>query len=402
MKTIPCWLLIPIVALAGALAGCGGKPAAEKTPLPVRVQPVQTYSTSGTVRYSAAIKPDEPVQLAFKNSGYIVAIHQVRGVDGRLRSVQAGDWVAAGTVLARVRDDDYTAKVQQAQAQVAEVRSAISAVEFQLVGAKATQAKAALDYERATNLFNTRSLTKADYDRARQQLDTSQSQVDALQAQIEANRAKLDLARAQLDAAQIALADCALKAPRRGQVLQRDVEVGDLAGPGTLGFVLADTSRVKATFGVPDRTLPKVKLGSELAVTTDALPGWEFTGRITRIDPAADPATMVFEVELTLPNPQQEIKVGMVASLALVEEAVTEPIPVVPLNAIVRPKGDPDGFAVFIVEDQAGHSVARSRTITLGDAFGNLIAVKGVNPGERIVVTGASMIADGETVRVLP
>ncbi len=114
MKTIPCWLLIPIVALAGALAGCGGKPAAEKTPLPVRVQPVQTYSTSGTVRYSAAIKPDEPVQLAFKNSGYIVAIHQVRGVDGRLRSVQAGDWVAAGTVLARVRDDDYTAKVQHA------------------------------------------------------------------------------------------------------------------------------------------------------------------------------------------------------------------------------------------------------------------------------------------------
>ncbi len=185
-------------------------------------------------------------------------------------------------------------------------------------------------------------------------------------------------------------------------MLQRDVEIGDLAGPGTLGFVLADTTRVRAAFGVPDRTLPKVKLGNELVITTDALPGREFTGRITRIDPAADPATMVFEVELTLPNPHHELKVGMVASLALVEETVTEPVPVVPLNAIVRPKGDPDGFAVFVVEDQAGRSVVRSRTITLGDAFGNLIAVKGINPGERIVVTGASMLADGETVRVLP
>ncbi|HQO26495.1 MAG TPA: efflux RND transporter periplasmic adaptor subunit [Acidobacteriota bacterium] len=402
MKTISCWLLMITLAVIGALAGCGGKPVAEKPSTPVRVQPVQTYSTSGTVRYSAAIKPEEPVQLAFKNSGYIVAIHQVRGVDGRLRNVQAGDWVAAGTVLARVREDDYTAKVQQAQAQVAEVRSAISAVEFQLVGAKATQAKAALDYERAANLFQTQSLTKADYDRARQQLDTSQSQVDALQAQLEANRAKLDLAKAQLESAQIALADCALKAPRRGQVLQRDVEIGDLAGPGTLGFVLADTTRVRAAFGVPDRTLPKVKLGNELVIITDALPGREFTGRITRIDPAADPTTMVFEVELTLPNPRHELKVGMVASLALVEETVTEPVPVVPLNAIVRPKGNPDGFAVFVVEDQAGRSVVRSRTITLGDAFGNLIAVKGINPGERIVVTGASMLADGETVRVLP
>jgi multidrug efflux system membrane fusion protein len=160
--------------------------------------------------------------------------------------------------------------------------------------------------------------------------------------------------------------------------------------------VLADTTRVRAAFGVPDRTLPKVKLGNELVITTDALPGREFTGRITRIDPAADPATMVFEVELTLPNPHHELKV------ALVEETVTEPVPVVPLNAIVRPKGDPDGFAVFVVEDQAGRSVVRSRTITLGDAFGNLIAVKGINPGERIVVTGASMLADGETVRVLP
>jgi len=402
MKVTHCWPLMFVVVLAGCLAGCGGKEVAEKTPIPVRVQPVQTYSTSGSVRYSAAIKPEEPVQLAFKNSGYIVAIQQVRGVDGKMRFIQAGDWVEAGTVLARVREDDYTARVEQAQAQVAATKSAISATDFQLAGARAALEKAKLDYDRANNLFKLQSLTKADYDKAKLQLDSSQSQVDALQAQLQATRSQLDLAKAQLDAAQIALSDCALKAPRRGQLLQREVEVGDLAAPGTLGFVLADTSRVKTTFGVPDRTLPKVKLGEELAITTEAFPGREFPGRITRIDPAADSTSRVFEVEMTVPNAKHELKVGMVASLSLVEETVTEPVPVVPLNAIVRPKGDPEGFAVFVIADQAGQTVARARTVTLGDAFGNLIAVKGIEAGERIIVVGASMVSDGETVRVLP
>lgn len=390
-----------LLSLAGLLSGCGEKPAVEKPLTPVRVTAVETYSTSGAVRYSASVVSDEPVSLAFKNGGYIVAIHQVRDAGGILRNVQGGDWVAAGTVLARIRDDDYTAVVRQAKSQLAEARSALAATESQLAGAKATLEKAREDYTRAENLFRSQSLTKSDFEQAKTRLDTSQSQADTLQSQIEATRSKISLAQAQLDQAEIVLGDCALKAPRRGLVLQRKAEIGDLAGPGTLGFVLSDTSTVKTIFGVPDRTLSKVHLGDKLTIATEALPGKEFPGTVSRISPAADPTSRVFDVELTIPNPKLLLKVGMIAALNLVEDAVLEPVTVVPLNAIVRPKDDPQGFAVMVVLSETGRNVAHSRVVTLGDAFGNLIAVKGVQAGERVVTTGATLIMDGETVRVL-
>ncbi|HOB53717.1 MAG TPA: efflux RND transporter periplasmic adaptor subunit [Acidobacteriota bacterium] len=402
MKVKSLWPLIAILALFGILAGCGGAPQKDEPPVtPVRVSVVQTYSTSGTVRYSASIVADEPVSLAFKNSGYIVAIHQVKGADGKMRHVQEGDWVEAGMVLVRIRDDDYTAVVQQARAQLAEAQSALAATESQLVGAKATLLKAQEDYARAENLFNSRSLTKSDFEQARTRLDTSQSQVDSLQSQVDATRSKISLAQAQLDQALIVLGDCSLKAPRRGQILQRKIEVGDMAAPGTVGFVLSDTSTVKTIFGVPDRTLAKVHIGDQLTITSEGLPGRQFSGTVTRIYPAADSTSRVFDIELTLPNPGQSLKVGMIASLELAEEKALEPVTVVPLNAIVRPKGDPQGFAVMVVVDEADRLVARSRTVTLGDAYGNLIAVQGVQPGERVVTTGGAMIQDGETVRIL-
>jgi multidrug efflux system membrane fusion protein len=401
MKDSRCRLLIAAVALCGALAGCG-EPKQDEIPVtPVRVNVVQSYSTSGTVRYSASIVADEPVSLAFKNSGYIVAIHPVKGVDGKPRNVQEGDWVETGTVLARIRDSDYLTVVEQAKSQLAEARSALAANESQLAGSKATLLKAQEDYDRAVNLFNSQSMTKSNFEQAQTKRDTSQSQVDALQSQAEAARAKISLAQAQLEQAEIVLGDCYLTAPRRGQVLERKIETGDMAAPGTIGFVLSDTSAVKTVFGVPDRTLSKVHLGDKLTIATEGAPGQQFPGTVTRIYPAADSTSRVFDVELTLPNPKQLLKVGMIASLELAEEKALEPVTVVPLNAIIRPKDNPQGFAVVVVADEAGRPVARSRTVTLGDAYGNLIAVTGVQPGERVVTTGGAMVRDGEIVRIL-
>lgn len=401
MKVTQCGFLVAALALVGALAGCGKEQKVETPVTPVQVDVVKTYSTSGTVRYSASIVADEPVSLAFKNSGYIVAIHQVKGIDGRLRNVQEGDWVEAGTVLARIRDNDYITVVEQAKSQLAETRSALAATESQLVGAKATLLKAREDYDRAVNLFNSQSMTKSDFEQARTKLDNSQSQVDTLQSQADATRSKISLAQAQLEQAVIVLGDCYLKALRRGQVLQRKIEVGDMAGAGTVGFVLSDTSTVKTIFGVPDRTLSKVHLGQKLTITTEGLPGQEFPGTVTRIYPVADSTSRVFDVELSLHNPKQALKVGMIAALELMEEKALEPVTVVPLNAIIRPKDNPQGFAVMVVTDETGRPVARSRTVTLGDAYGNLIVVSGVQPGERVVTTGGAMVRDGETVRIL-
>jgi multidrug efflux system membrane fusion protein len=69
----------------------------------------------------------------------------------------------------------------------------------------------------------------------------------------------------------------------------------------------------------------------------------------------------------------------------------------------VRSEAHPDQYAVFVVGDKAGAGVVRSRPVTLGGVQGNLVAVTtGLRSGERVVVMGATLLKDGDAVRVIP
>src|SRR5207237_9987003 len=94
--------------------------------------------------------------------------------------------------------------------------------------------------------------------------------------------AKVEGARAQRDEADMALRDSALKAPLNAVVLKRSIEVGTLVGTGTIGFTLADTTSVKAVFGVPALMVPRLQVGRTLTLSFEALPGVELHGPITR------------------------------------------------------------------------------------------------------------------------
>ena len=72
-------------------------------------------TANSEARYSATIIPRTEVELAFKVGGYVDALRQVRGVDGKMRDIQEGDRINVGTVLARVRQSDYQVKVQRSR-----------------------------------------------------------------------------------------------------------------------------------------------------------------------------------------------------------------------------------------------------------------------------------------------
>jgi len=363
-----------LVLIAAFVAGChsGGLPA--NPPTPVRVSPAGTYEESVGLRYSANIEALTQVNLAFKSGGYIDLIRERKGADGRMRILQAGDRVTRGEVLAHVRESEYLDRVNSGRAQLRQ--------------AQANYDKAKLDFERAANLFKSDSVTKAQYDAAKAAFDSSAAAVENAQA--------------SLQQASTALNDCSLRSPFTGWVLQRDVEVGALAATGTLAFVLADIHLVKAVFGVPDTRVNYVKLGAPQTITTSSLPG-EFHGRITAVSPSADPKSRVFSVEVTLPNPDNQLKPGMIATLTLAAGRSEQAPTVVPLSAVVRSSRHADGFAVFVVNDQGGKSVARERAVEIGDALGNMITVtKGLRPGESVVIAGGTMIKDGDEIKVIP
>jgi multidrug efflux pump subunit AcrB len=162
--------LIGLIGLSDLSAACRQNAAVAAAPLtPVGVSAIGTRNVGNRTPYSAAIVPYSQVDLAFKSGGYVESILQVKGADGRVRNIQEGDWVARGTVLARVRESDYVANVNVAKAQLAQ--------------AKAAAEQARLDFDRTDALFRTDSVTTPQYDAARAKLDFRT--IRALASQVE-------------------------------------------------------------------------------------------------------------------------------------------------------------------------------------------------------------------------
>ena len=368
---------ITAVVLAALCAisqtGCTRAESEPRALTPVRTAEVQTISTGSATRYSANIVPNAQVDLAFKSGGYIVSIRQVRGADGRMRNMDTGDWVTRGTVLAVVRQQDYTDRREQAQAQLAR--------------AQADYEHAKLTFDRTSNLYSTQSATKPDFDQAKAQYDSSV--------------AGLNNAKASLAESQTALNDSSLRAPFDGWIIRRNVDIGALVGPTSPAFTIADTRSVRAVFGVPDNAIGRIKLGQRQAITTDALPG-EFSGRVSAISPAADPKSRVYSVEVTIPNPHNQLKSGMIASLALGGEILPTNVLAVPLSAVIRDPQNPQAFAVLVTDGTGDPVIVRSHTVDLGDAYGNMIQVLGgIKAGERVVTAGSTLVKSGDKVRAM-
>ncbi|MCI0390939.1 MAG: efflux RND transporter periplasmic adaptor subunit [Acidobacteria bacterium] len=406
MKTnlrLVIWLLV-CVALP---SGCRRAESYQKPIKPVQTQEAQSYYPGGEPgdgeRYSANILPTSQTELAFKHGGYLSEIHQVRGHDRKMRYVQEGDSVRKGTALARLRNDDFVAKVEQAQAQLNEAQSTIEINRANLFEAEAALRQAERDLDRATKLLESRSLTKPEYEGARTKVELAQAKVQAIRSQSKVIEAKIGGARAIVGEANLAQQDAALRAPMDCYVLKRMVEPGAIIAPGRPVFVVAERSPIKAMFGVPDLTVKNVRLGATLTLTAEAVPGVEFRGSISRIAPAADPRSRVFDVDVTIPKPPQGLRPGMIAALTLPTARSSTPVTVIPINAVVRLKQSPESYAVNVVTEQSGKQIARQRPVKLGEAFGNMIAItEGLSIGERVIVSGAALVVDGEQVKVIP
>jgi RND family efflux transporter MFP subunit len=380
MKTIAALTAIAGGAIAlGTMIGCDDVRGEAPVPArPVKVMEARPAEGPTGIRYAVNIQPREQVSLAFKSGGYVDAVMQRKGADGRMRALQPGDTVRAGALLARVRDADYRERVNQATASIRELEAA--------------QGKAELDRNRARTLFAAQALVKPD--------------LDAAEAAFDANVARIASARAQVELAQISLRDTALIAPASGVVLERKIEVGALVGSGTVGFTLGDVSSVKAVFGVPDSLVHRIAPGQTLDVTTEAYRGSRFTGRVSAISPSADQQSRVFDVEITIANGDGRLRPGMIGSVEVVADptpaaSIEAGAPAIPLSAIVRSEKRPDQYGVFVVGD--GGTTVRARQVTLGGVQGNLVAVaSGLAAGERVVVMGATLLQDGDAVRVIP
>jgi multidrug efflux system membrane fusion protein len=377
-------LLIPILLIVA----CKKEPPPEAAIQTVRAGLVDRISPETAERYSATISPIDSIDLAFKSPGLIASVHQLRGADGRTRDVQVGDQVPKGTELAVVRAIDYEQRIQQAQAQVAQA-------DAQLAQAQANLRESEIEYIRAKNLFDSASLVKPQYDQAKGRFESAQ-------ASVEGARAAIANARTVVDQTKLGLSDTALRAPFTGWITARNILAGSLVANSTVGFSMMDTHLVKAVFAIPDVSLKSVRLAQRQTILLDAVPH-PLQGVVTSISPQADPKSRVFLVELTIDNPKEEVRPGMIGTLVLGAGKEAASRLVVPLGAVVHSPSHPEGFAVFRIRTRDGKMVAEAQDIQIGNTYGNSIEVTaGVTEGERIVSIGGSLLRNGQEVRLLP
>ncbi|MCZ2079963.1 MAG: efflux RND transporter periplasmic adaptor subunit [Bryobacterales bacterium] len=365
----------------------------------VRTAIVRAATAIEIPRYAGTVEPVAQVTLAFRVPGLVDQIHQVVGVDRQLRSLETGDFVPAGTVLASIRSAEYRARNDATQAQLSDALASRSAAAAQAAEAQAGFAQVELDWNRARKLFAGEALTKAEFDAASARYDAARARLDAARAQVAALEAKVAGAGAAVAETKVSLADTDVVAPFNAYVVARQVERGTFAQPGAPVFVLADLTRVKIIFFVPDTALRRFRPGVRVTAAVAAAGVNNVAGIVQSVSPSADPVTRNFRVEAVAPNHGCKLGAGLVASVSLPEEATANRADTglaVPLSAVVRGEAD-GGFAVFVIDGQRVHR----QTVYLGEIKGDEVTVTdGLRPNQRIVRDGVAQLRDGDRVRV--
>jgi RND family efflux transporter MFP subunit len=384
-----------------ASTGCGKKET-EAPPVPVKVGTVAVQDVRATWRYSGAVQPDVEVKLAFKQTGYVASLHQVREGRGRTRDVQVGDRVPAGTVLARLRPAEFVASLNSATGQATASLGQLGMSYADLSQAKADQVKADQQFERAQGLYATKAMTRPDYDNAVAQHAEATAKVESSQRQVESRKGELQSSDAKVATETISLNETNLATTMPSLIVAKDVQPGTLVSNGTTAFTIADTRTVKVEFGVPDSVLPQFRMGAAVPVTIDGLQGQVLTGYVSQISSSADSDSRVFEIKVSLPNKDAALKPGMIAEVRIEQSTASRKLPVLPVAALITSQSGSSSYAVFVVDDEKGKQVAHLRSVRVGQIIDRSAVIdEGLQPGDRIILERTNQLADGSVVREL-
>jgi len=317
---------------------------------------------------SVVVPGRTPVATVISASGSLSAVRDmpvgVAGEGGMISAVlvDAGDWVGAGQVLARV---DRSVQTQQANQLSAQIRAA-----------EADAALAQAELERAQALVSRGFISKADLDRKTATRDAARARVGVAQAQLAEMQARIG----RLD----------IRAPAAGRVLERSVEPGQVVGSGGPAlFRIARDGAVEMRAAIAEQNMTRLKVGIPVKVTpvgqTKA-----FDGSIWLLSPIVDPETRQGEARIRLPS-DPALKPGGFATAQVISGSAD--MPLLPESAV---QNDAKGSFVYVVNPD--NRVVR-RDVTLGMVSNEGIAIaSGLSGNEQVVLSAGAFLNPGEKV----
>lgn len=379
----------------GGRGGPGGAPGPESLPVrEVKVAHATAETLARTVPVSGTLAADERAQLGVKVAGRLDSI-----------SVDLGDRVRRGQVIARLVPTDFQLRISQAQNLLDQARASLgiapgtpnSVVPPEKTSvvkqAAATLNQARLTRDRMASLFEQQLIPKQDLDTAEANFGVAEARYQQAIEDARGRQAVLGQRMSELDIARQQLADSMLKAPFDGMIQERLVSPGDYVAAGAPVVVLVRVHPLRLRLAVPERESASVRTGQEVRVTVEGDPE-VYAGRVARISPAISEDNRTLQIEAEVPNPDARLRPGAFARAEIVTQS-SEPAVVVPTAAIVRFAGLEKVMGV-----EAGKAV--EKRVRTGRRAGDRIEiVDGVAAGDPVVLNPGNLVG-GQPVKVAP
>ncbi len=334
--------------------------------------------------------------------------------EGQLQTltVDVGDSVQQGQVLAQLNDTLFKTNLTEAEAELASrlaevsrAQNQVKSAKIQLEQAQAEAEQAQADARRLEALAEKGVVPEQNADLAQTESVVAQKQVRAAREQIQIEQNAVETAQEQVRAQRSIIAQAqerrsytTLKSPITGVVLERVTDPGNLIQPGDEVLTIGDFRNVKVRVSVSELALADIRQGQQVQVRLDAFPNETYTGRISRISPAANAETRQVPVEVILPNPQGRIASGLLARVSFPRQT-TERV-VIPETALHQENEDKTA-TVFVLNAQTQPPTVRAQTVKIGDRAHNEVEIlSGLAPQTRYVVRSSRPLHSGDAVRL--
>ena len=382
LRSVAIFLISAVVAGNIACSGSARAPAPQPAPVSVRVATAHEEPLAVVYRVSGTVRGRNTVVVTSKTVGYV---RDVR--------VRPGDHVTEGQTLVRLEANDVRASVARARAGLDQSTEAKAEAESALVAAQAAAKAAKSTYDRAASLLKDSAIPQQSFDDAEARWKAAVAQELMAESRVRSVTSSIEEAKASLGEAQATLGYADITAPLTGRVLERRVDPGTLASPGTPLLVVADEGTLRVEAAVEESRVDEVKIGDDASVEIDAL-AKPVLGKVGEVVPSVDVASRAFLVKVDLPPDAGPLRSGTFARVSFT--VGTRPRLVVPTTALTS-FGALD--RVFVVDG----AQARLRMIARGASDGPWTEIlSGLSANENVIVEPPTNLRDGAPVEARP
>jgi RND family efflux transporter MFP subunit len=408
------WVVISMVVLPYAIGCTEPEPERGETVRPVKTMVIVEGENTTTRAFPGRVDAANRVQLAFQVPGLLASL-----------PVREGQTVAKGDVVAKLREDEFQARLTALQGQLDQARAALAALlagdrpeerlrrEADIRAAEQRLANARAEYDRYARLIASRAVSRSDYERAETVLRIAEEELlsarqlleigaIARQEDIDAQQGVVRGLEGQVVEASLNLRDCTLRAPYDGVIAERFVEEGQNVTAKQPIVKFQDVDEVEIAVDVPEAVMAANLQASDIVLMEAEIsgaPGIRFPVRVTEMAQRADPTTQTFNVRVGMQSPEGiNVLPGMTATVTMTYRRanILGTRIMVPVASVYQ---DSSGEQVVWVLDD--DKVTR-RVVKIGATrAGEVEVTEGLQPGNQIVVAGVNRLRDGMRVRDL-